>query len=120
MTVRRPPLRETLVRRAPLDRRRARRGSVRRAGCVRLAIAVVSLGCVGGMRSQVRDLDGRPVPLYSVAAHGPAQKVRCADGHDYVVLTTPPPPFLVGASFGTVLRQAPGDISTVCDRILAN
>ena len=84
-------------------------------------LASLVLSCAGGgMRSQVRDLDGRPVPLYSVAAHGPAKTVRCADGHDYVVLTTPPPPFLVGASFGSVLRHTPGDITTVCDRILAS
>ncbi len=86
-----------------------------------VGLAGLVLGCAcAGAPSRVRDLDGRPVPLYSVAAHGPAQAVRCADGRDYVVLTTPPPPFLVGASMGSVLRRATGDITTVCDRILAN
>jgi hypothetical protein len=93
----------------------------------RLRIALAGLaglagliaGC-GAARSRVRDLDGRPVPLYSVGAYGPVEPVRCADGHEYLVLTDPPPPFLRGASFGSVLRFAAPDISTVCNRILAS
>lgn len=82
-----------------------------------LGIAWLTTACASAP-PRVRDLDGNPVALYSVAAHGPVQKVRCADGHTYLVLTTPPPPFLLGASFGSVLRRGVG-IDDVCSRILA-
>lgn len=70
--------------------------------------------------SRVRDLDGNPVPLYSVPAHGPVQQVRCDDGRDYLIVLTPPPPFLVGAGFGDVLRAGNGGVTDVCSRILAS
>ena len=82
-----------------------------------LAIAVVAAGCASAP-TRVRDLDGNPVPLYSVAAHGPVQKVRCSDGREYLVLTDPPPPFLRGASLGSVLRRGQS-IDDVCGRIEA-
>ena len=83
-------------------------------------MAGLTAGCGATPGPGVRDLDGRPVPLYSVGAYGPVKRVRCADGHDYLVVTDPPPPFLRGASFGSVLRFAAPDISTVCNRILAS
>jgi hypothetical protein len=48
------------------------------------------------------------------------RKVQCSDGHSYLVVLTPPPPFLRGAGFGDVLRATGGSLAGVCSRILAN
>jgi hypothetical protein len=39
-----------------------------------------------------------------VSAHGPVRKVRCDDGRSYLVVMTPPLPFLRGAGPRDVLR----------------
>jgi hypothetical protein len=91
-----------------------------RGACLLLGFVGLVAGCASRPPSRVRDLDGRPVPLFSVAAHGPVQRVHCADGHDYLVLTDPPPSFLVGASFGSVIRFQQGGIGDVCGRILSS
>src|SRR5262245_57626441 len=83
-------------------------------------LAGLTAGCGGAPGPRVRDLDGRPLPASSMGEYGPVERVRCSDGHEYLVLTEPPPPFLRGASVGSVLRFARPDLATVCNRILAS
>jgi len=84
-------------------------------------LAALVTGCAAATApSRVRDLDGNPVRAYSASAHGPVRKVQCNDGHSYLVVLTPPPPFLRGPGFGDVLRATGGSLAGVCGRILAS
>lgn len=83
-------------------------------------IALCMAACAsGGPRSQVRDIDGSPVPPYVVEdVAGPVYRVRCSDGVSYTVVPNPPP-FKVGPHVATVLRLRGHDLAGVCQRILA-
>jgi hypothetical protein len=87
-----------------------------------LLLAIASLGsaCATASPSRVRDLDGNPLPPYAFAtATDPVLKVRCADGHGYLVVRNPPS-YMYGARFGQIIRLVQRDETGVCDRILSS
>ena len=85
-----------------------------------IAIAGLATACATATSSRVRDLDGNPLPPYAFAtATDPVLKVRCADGHGYLVVRNPPA-YMYGARFGQIIRLVQRDESGVCDRILAS
>ena len=89
---------------------------------VSLLVAIVSLAsaCASATASRVRDLDGNPLPPYAFAqATDPVLKVRCADGHGYLVVRNPPA-YMYGARFGQIIRLVQRDETNVCDRILSS
>jgi len=89
---------------------------------VALLVACAGLvsACATASASRVRDLDGNPLPPYAFASTAaPVLKVRCADGHGYLVIQDPPS-YLYGARFGEVIRLVQRDQVGVCDRILAS
>jgi hypothetical protein len=85
-----------------------------------LALACGATACAAATPSRVRDLDGNPLPPYALGdTAGPVFKVRCPDGHGYLVLTDVPPE-LYRARLGTTYRFVEPTIAGVCDRIRAS
>jgi len=85
-----------------------------------LAVIGLASACASATSSRVRDLDGNPLPPYAFAtATDPVLKVRCADGHGYLVVRNPPP-YMYGARFGQIIRLVQRDETGVCDRILSS
>ena len=82
--------------------------------------AGLASACATASTSRVRDLDGNPLPPYAFAsATNPVLKVRCSDGHGYLVVRDAPA-YMYGAKLGQIIRLVQRDETDVCDRILSS